>query len=230
MRKVIPVGRRSVGRSFVGKFIPALTSNYYKRYSKLSDVEKHQVILEYAKRFHTRIFIETGTYEGETVAATRDMFTKLFSIELSESLYRQAKEKFSKDTHIQILQGDSGAVLPCVLGEVKEPCLFWLDAHDSKGKTARGNVVSPIMDEMRHILSHPVKTHVILIDDARYFNGTNEYPTLEELHALIRQVKSYRVMEIKRDIIRLVPPVPWFLWKILKGWQWIKNGGRNYWD
>ena len=42
---------------------------------------KHDVILEYAKRFRCTTFIETGTENGDTIEAVRPAFTELYSIE-----------------------------------------------------------------------------------------------------------------------------------------------------
>jgi hypothetical protein len=50
--------------------------------------------------------------------------------------------------------------------------LFWLDGHFCGGVSAHGDKGTPILEELNLILSHRVKEHVILIDDARLFNGT----------------------------------------------------------
>ena len=47
--------------------------------------------------------------------------------------------------------------------------------------------------------------HVILIDDARLFNGKNDYPTLNALRTYINQKKPNYVFQVNYDIIRIVP-------------------------
>src|ERR1700731_1397405 len=45
---------------------------------------KATAIRSYARRFTTSIFVETGTFKGETVAAVAENFDRSITIELSE--------------------------------------------------------------------------------------------------------------------------------------------------
>ena len=151
---------------------------------------KHKVIKGYAKPNRIRIFIETGTFHGETIDACKSLFKKLYSIELSQELFKMATIKFKDTKKVTILQGDSGEVLGGVIKGIDERCLFWLDGHYSEGNTAKGSLNTPILKELTSILNHPVKNHIILIDDARCFNGTDDYPTLEYLKSFIKESKE----------------------------------------
>jgi hypothetical protein len=137
------------------------------------------------------------------VDAVRDTFNKIYSIELDKTLYEQAKKKFSRHHTISIFHGDSSKVLPVILADIKEPCLFWLDGHYSGGITAKGDFNTPIMQELNCILDHFIEEHVILIDDVREFNGHNDYPTLEELKKSIFKKYPDWKFDIKDDIIRI---------------------------
>jgi hypothetical protein len=171
------------------------------------DLVKQSVVKEYAKRFSLETLVETGTYLGFMIRATKDTFRRIYSIELEETLYRRAVKKFSKFGHITILQGDSGEVLSQLLASLKEPCLFWLDAHHSSGatfKTGRGALLTPILSELKQILSHPkAQDHVILIDDAREFTGENDYPAINGLKEFVFKVKPDFALELQDDIIRI---------------------------
>jgi hypothetical protein len=99
--------------------------------------------------------------------------------------------------------GNSSKVLPKIIKEIEEPCLFWLDAHYSEGITVKGDKETPIMEELNHIFSHSIKDHVILIDDARCFTGINDYPSIEELkHFVLNKFPKHR-FNVKDDIIRI---------------------------
>lgn len=165
-------------------------------------IVKQMIVKEYANKYRVRIFIETGSYMGDMVYAVKDYFDKIYSIELDEKLFESAKNRFLNINHISILQGDSSKVLPNIIDQIKEPCLFWLDGHYSEGITAKGKRETPILDELQHIISHSVKDHIILIDDARLFTGQNDYPTLEFLRDLIRRGYPGYVFDVKEDIIR----------------------------
>ena len=166
---------------------------------------KQMIIKEYAREFNLSVFVETGTYLGDMVHAVEDVFDEIYSTELSKELYERAKRRFSSKDHIVILQGDSADVLPVVLSRVKEPCLFWLDAHYSGGITTKGTKNTPIMKELYHILRHSVNGHVILIDDARMFTGNDDYPTIQKLQDLAASIGPSCTFEVKDDIIRIVP-------------------------
>jgi len=163
---------------------------------------KEMIIREFALSHGIRVFIETGTYLGDMVAAARGLFHTIYSVELSEELYEKARERFARDPRIHLLRGDSSKVLGRILHEIREPCLFWLDSHFSEGATARGEKETPITEELDQILSHPGEDHLILIDDARLFTGERDYPALAELER--RLLARYRghVFEVKDDIIR----------------------------
>jgi len=164
---------------------------------------KQKIVKMYANKFLINIFIETGTYLGEMVNATRKIFKKIYSIELDDELYKNAKKKFSKYNHISIIQGDSSKILPTILSKIKQPCLFWLDAHYSGGITAKGEFETPIMQELNYILNSSKYNHVILIDDARLFIGKKDYPTLKELKKLISKKRPNYYFIVKKDIIRI---------------------------
>jgi len=156
----------------------------------------------YAKRFSINIFIETGTYLGNTVNAVKKIIKEIYSIELNKVLYLKAKQKFIKYKHINIILGDSSKKLPKILSNINSPCLFWLDAHYSGGNTSKTNVETPITKELLCILNHPNKDHVILIDDAHDFTGRNDYPTIPELKEIVNQYEE-RILIIKDDVIKI---------------------------
>jgi len=160
---------------------------------------KEELIKNFAQNFNTPILIETGTYLGDMVHAMRKSFTRIISFELDPTLAAQAQNRFAGDSHIQIIQGDSGKLLAEYLKNIHEPCLFWLDGHYSGGITAKGSLETPIKNELTAILSHPVDGHVILIDDARCFTGENDYPTLDELKTLV----ANRNFSLEHDVIRI---------------------------
>ena len=166
-------------------------------------IVKEELIRDYAKTFNTRILIETGTYLGDMVHAMKKSFSRIVSFELDQTLAAQAQERFGKDSHVEIVQGDSGKLLGHFLTTISEPCLFWLDGHYSGGITAKGALETPIKNELTFILSHPVDGHVILIDDARCFTGENDYPTLDELQDFVNEHKQDWQFQVETDVIRI---------------------------
>lgn len=167
---------------------------------------KQAVIRKFASDYGLTTLIETGTYLGAMVNAMKNHFKCIISIELDPTLAELACRRFSGRNHVTILQGDSSEVLPQVLVDNDAPSLFWLDGHFSGGITARGNLQTPVMEELSIILDQSRPRHVILIDDARHFTGEKDYPTIEEVEHLVHERYSGYKIEVKNDIIRIYRP------------------------
>ena len=94
--------------------------------------------------------------------------------------------------------------MPEILKNIRDSCLFWLDAHWSGGNTSKGELQTPIMQELEAVLNHSKsEDHIVLIDDARFFTGKNDYPTLERLEQFVLGIHSAWTFEVKDDIIRI---------------------------
>ena len=183
---------------------------------------KQLVVREYAWKYDLKIFVETGTYLGDMVEAMRPYFDQIYSIELSKIFYRRAKKRFGISTRIrlfkrakktrlnrrkkpQLILGDSGKELGNLIPYITQPCLFWLDGHNSGGNTAKGVKNTPVCDELNHILTIRHGRYVVLIDDARDFGTAPDYPTLDEIATLVQRAEMPHHITVKDNIIRIVP-------------------------
>ncbi len=163
---------------------------------------KQRLLRHYGRRFGARILVETGTYMGDMVRAMMPSFDHIYSIELDPALYQRAAKCFRANPKVTIVGGDSAKRLPEVMAEVGSRCLVWLDSHYSGGITARGDVETPIVSELKGIFQDRKHDHIILIDDARCFVGEHDYPTIEELRTLIKSFRPEYVVEVVDDVIR----------------------------
>lgn len=163
---------------------------------------KQRLVRDYARQADLHVLIETGTYLGDLIEATKGDFREIHSIELDPELYGWAKWRFRRFPHVHLHCGDSAVMLPIILTAVQQPCLFWLDAHDSGGITATNRTVTPIVTELRAIMSHDIAGHLILIDDADSFTGVGAYPSLAD----IRRIAHGWSVESKNGVIRIMPP------------------------
>ena len=175
-----------------------------KNYVPVPHYVKESTIKEIAQKYSLKIFVETGTYMGTMLEALQNEFDSIISIELSEKLAVRAKNKFKSSSHIEIIQGNSGEKISLVLKKLNQPALFWLDGHYSGGVTAKADLETPILSEVKNILEHPIKQHILLIDDARLFNGTRDYPTHEELRKFVSRFSSNFTYEVENDIIKII--------------------------
>jgi hypothetical protein len=161
-------------------------------------IVKQRAVLQYAQMFGLTTLVETGTYYGEMITAVARRFQQIYSVEVEAALAKMAKDRFRKYEHVTIIEGDSQTVVPWLVNEMDEACLWWLDAGycgwaGASGKSDRlGSEFEAILADSRH-------QHVILMDDADGVTG------LQELIAKIQSDHPNRQVEIVNNIIRVMP-------------------------
>lgn len=164
---------------------------------------KQSIVKHYATMFSIDTLIETGTHHGAMIWATHRYFRKIYSIELDNNLYQNAVEQCAPLSNVKLIHGDSAQVLATLLPEIQVPCVFWLDAHYSGPGTAGDDYSCPVVEELRTIFQHGLQQHVVLVDDARFFNGSNGYPTIDEVRSMIAEFDSQQLVQVENDIIRI---------------------------
>lgn len=168
-------------------------------------IVKQKNILRYASLYNISILIETGTYQGDMIKAIKDHFQCIHSIELNDLLHHNAKEKFKELDHIHIHHGNSGEILSSIIHNINNPAIFWLDGHYSGTNTSRAKTDTPVIEELKQIFQVSQHNHAILIDDARCFNGTNDYPHIAEIEHIVKTNYPTAKLTIKDDCIFILP-------------------------
>ncbi|TXH41573.1 MAG: hypothetical protein E6Q90_11440 [Actinobacteria bacterium] len=127
------------------------------------------------------VFIETGTYRGDSAAQAAATFDRVHTIELSQDLAQAARSRF-RGTSVTCHEGDSRELLPEILPDPETPVLLWLDAHYSGGVTAGHQDRCPVLSELEIVLARrrPGAT-VIAVDDARCFTGAHGFPAIDDV-------------------------------------------------
>jgi hypothetical protein len=165
---------------------------------------KQKTVREYGEKFGLRTLIETGTYYGEMVSAMKSRFDQIYSIEQDSGLAEAAKRRFSTDSRFTILQGDSKELLPEIIKTLQQPALFWLDAGYYGWAGTQGDK-DRLTVELEAILRHPIKGHVILMDDADGLNGKNGAPTIADITQRIENDFPGRKVSVTYNIMRITP-------------------------
>lgn len=138
------------------------------------------------------VFIETGTYLGQTSRWAASRCREVHTIELSESLYQRISPSLVRKG-IKAYRGDSSEVLETILKDLEaESVVIWLDAHWSGGITARADsgdtpVKSEILQVEEWLRAHPGSRVALLVDDLRDFERDSEYPRLDFLLEFARR-------------------------------------------
>jgi len=165
---------------------------------------KRQNILEYFTYYNCEVFVETGTYTGETTSYMVPHAKEIHTIELSEKLYKKAAERFKDEPKVHCYQGNSSDVLKNIVPKLDKKPLFYLDGHYSGSGTAKGDKNTPVTDELQVIANSKFKSPVILIDDARLFGFDADYPSLFKLKLFVKENFKNAEFEVYNDVIRIV--------------------------
>lgn len=159
------------------------------------------------------IFVETGTFEGDTIELVRELFREIYSIELSKIHAENASERFKGFPSINILQGNSPDVLHGLIPKLRQQSvLYFLDAHWCVAEHTAGQVSQcPLMEELREI-GHLDQNSVIIIDDARLFlctppipHDVTQWPVLSDVLNALESLAETHTLSIVNDCIIYFP-------------------------
>jgi hypothetical protein len=126
-------------------------------------------------------FIETGTYNGDTIFAIEPYFNSVYTIEFSEKYYNNTKNRYHGNK-IQFIKGDSSIVFSSLLPTITEKTVFFLDGHWCCGDSGLSDKVCPLDEEITHITNLFKHDAILIIDDYRAF-GTS-WPSINKAHLL----------------------------------------------
>jgi hypothetical protein len=143
-------------------------------------LQKRYGLLELLGAQKLQLIVETGTFLGDTATFLSGHGYDVMTIELDPKLAALARRRFAGNRRVTLIEGDSGTQLPAVVGELKRPALFYLDAHYSGPGTGKGDIETPISAEIDLILQRAPKGSVVAIDDARCFGTAPDYPPLDK--------------------------------------------------
>jgi len=171
-------------------------------------------LLEFlARELPLRLFVETGTFRGDTLELARAYFSECESAELSPPLHEEARRRFANIPGINLHCGPS----PQFLRERRPrnqqtAALFWLDAHWCVADQTHGEESqSPLLAELEAIGTlHPES--VLVIDDARLYlcappkpHRLADWPDFHAVvEALLRLSSQHRLM-VCNDVIIFYP-------------------------
>ena len=149
------------------------------------DSIKHQILIN--NNYSDSLWIETGTYYGETTKLLSKISKKTISIEADKELFETSKKKLKNLKNVELLNGKSEDLLNKSISEnldFKNICIY-LDAHLCQDhlkniKTfGSEDTATPILQELEIIKKYYGKFEKfnVLIDDIRLFYGNfQNYP------------------------------------------------------
>jgi hypothetical protein len=167
-----------------------------------------ETVIWLSKLLDLNVFVEAGTFHGESALRASKIFSRVITIEKSSFLFMQSSKRLKRQPNIACYNGCTREHVTTHLRELDNP-LFWLDAHWSGGMTSGQKDECPILDELSLIFAKGLNCFAILIDDARLFTAPpprphdrNQWPRIDELAKMIPDNCS---MYIHSDIIYILP-------------------------
>ena len=82
-------------------------------------IAKQRHLLKELKSRGHRIFIEAGTYKGETTAFFVPHVYRVISVELDDSLFAAAERRFAENPNVTLVHGDSLVEIPSLSRNVR---------------------------------------------------------------------------------------------------------------
>ena len=93
-------------------------------HSLLSGLEKREEIKKWQAMTGHKLFVETGTFLGETTLAMSGVFERCWTVEIDRLLYEQALVRFDGRRNITALHGDSATLIGDILKDIDAPAIF----------------------------------------------------------------------------------------------------------
>ena len=149
---------------------------------------KEKVFEEY--NLDNSIWIETGTYRGDSTAYLSKISDFVYSIEPSKKYFNLSSKNLKAIKNIELINDISENGIKTILDSIdtRRNVCFWLDGHFSGADTYKGQEDTPIMKEL-HLIANYFDKFInfrILIDDFRLFDFSykakkEKYPDKSEL-------------------------------------------------
>ncbi len=154
------------------------------RFLAAHTLTKFLAINRLRRRTGASVFVETGTFMGETTARAAMVFEKVYTIELGHELAMRAKDRFKNNKNVVLIEGDAIVMLARVFEDYKfDNAIVFLDGHFSEGITACGEVAEPAIIELEFLAKHKQRIGGIVVDDFRTFGVVAGHPTKAQLLA-----------------------------------------------
>ena len=157
--------------------------------------------------------VETGTFQGDTVAQMLPHFREIHTVEWSPELHAHAAARFQDQPNVHCANDTSPAWLrrwqPSL---ASKSVLYWLDAHwCNAADTAGQDAQCPLLEELDAIA--PLNdVSAVLIDDARLFLSTppnlhrcDQWPRFHSVVERLLGLGACHELTVVNDVIVFCP-------------------------
>ena len=159
------------------------------------------------------VFVETGTFLGDTIEVVQDCFSEIHTVELSLEYFEKAQARFIERAHINLIHGESVAMMTELAPMLRErSVLYFLDAHWCVAADTAGALSQcPLLAELQAI-GNLNNDSVVLIDDARLFlapppppHEISHWPSFHQITLCLLSISSEHELMVVNDVIVFFP-------------------------
>jgi hypothetical protein len=169
------------------------------------------IVTSLAALNNSSVFVETGTFHGETTKWAANRFETVHTIERAEGLHNLHRHELAQIKGVTPHLGDSRTILPRIVEQIgSRKAVFWLDSHWSGLDTAGVDDECPLIDELSCLSGR--HEDIILIDDARLFlcappppHNPSHWPTIPDICSVISRSDRKPFVQIVDDVIFIIP-------------------------
>lgn len=170
-------------------------------------VAKRRHLLKVFKSRGHRVFVEAGTYKGETTAFFVPHADQVITVELHDDLFAAAKQRFANYPNVTLIHGDSLTEIPKIVANCSTPPLIYLDGHFSGAGTARGEEMEPAESTLGRLADVAPPGASVVIDDLRLFgSGLAGFPQLDAITTTARA--AFPTAVIRTGLDSIVAEIP----------------------
>lgn len=159
------------------------------------------------------VFVETGTFQGDTVQSALPFFKEVHSVELSPAYYAGCRARFEKHPAVTLYHGPSPECLHSLRDRLAgRSALYWLDAHWCQADQTSGfQAQCPLLEELAAV-GRLNETSLVLIDDARLFlapplglHDVGQWPVLGQVLDGLKALSGRHEVMVLNDVILYYP-------------------------
>lgn len=164
---------------------------------------------------YKNVFVETGTYHGDTTFLMAKYFKEVYTCEIHRELLvaTAMKAQNKRIDNIKFFLCDSVPFLKDALPTISNTAIYFLDAHISGADSGwNGYKRVPLMEELEAILEQKGQySNIIIIDDARFFDGSMAnkpddwaHISVQGINALVEKYTKRYFSFVKNDRLFLL--------------------------
>lgn len=152
----------------------------------LTEQSKSDLLVQVARDFGLRVFVETGTACGDSCVPMLAVCDRVHSCDVNPEAIAYTRKRCA-DPKLDLHACSSPELLRKLL-PIEAPALYWIDAHFMPEDRPDADDIVPLREELQ-LLFAPGAIHegsIVIVDDLRLLSRGGGYPRLAEVEEIAK--------------------------------------------